>query len=70
MGCEFRSLGFFRLKKKQTTTTLFFLLHLHVQNIAYIKEQFLPITKSLFVQNKTWLTFTMCQPMDSKEDSE
>ena len=69
MGCEFRSLGFFRLKKKPNYNYIF-LLHLHVQNIAYIKEQFLLTTKSLFVQNKTWLTFTMCQPMDSKEDSE
>ena len=55
---------------KKKNYNYIFLLHLHVQNIAYIKEQFLPITKSLFVQNKTWLTFTMCQPMDSKEDSE
>ena len=69
MGCEFRSLGFLK-KKKKTNYNYIFLLHLHVQNIAYIKEQFLLITKSLFVQNKTWLTFTMCQPMDSKEDSE
>lgn len=57
-------------EKKKTNYNYIFLLHLHVQNIAYIKEQFLLITKSLFVQNKTWLTFTMCQPMDSKEDSE
>ena len=57
-------------EKKKNKLQHIFLLHLHVQNIAYIKEQFLLITKSLFVQNKTWLTFTMCQPMDSKEDSE
>lgn len=65
---NFEALAFLGEKKKNYN--YIFLLHLHVQNIVYIKEQFLLITKSLFVQNKTWLTFTMCQPMDSKEDSE
>lgn len=55
---------------KKKNNNYFFLLHLHVQNIAYTKEQFLLITKSLFVQNKTWLIFNMCQPMDSKDDSQ